>query len=183
MANIRRMSYPTQQNKARLWGWLCSPEGGDHFLQSIEAGPWESEKMEELLSLTSKPDRLDHWLCNVVTPVYHRVFGHRSKPDLDAEHGLGRLWIYKTAWLQYLGDVICVLLSSIVPVASIQGLYWIPTTLGRLFMITGFVILFSLLLMFVAGCRRSEVFAATSAYAAVLVVFLQGLDGVVNGAG
>lgn len=152
-------------------------------MESVEAGPWKSEKIEELLSLTPKPDRLDNWLSDVVTPVYHRFFGHRRKPDLNVERGLGRLWTYKTTWLQYLGDLTCVLLSSIVPVASIQGLYWIPTTLGRLFMITGFVILFSFLLMFVAGCRRSEVFAATSAYAAVLVVFLQGLDGVVNGAG
>jgi len=111
------------------------------------------------------------------------MFGGRKKPDLDHELGLGRLWTYKMSWLHYLGDIICVLASSIVPVVSIQGLYWIPTTLGRLLMITGFIIIFSFLLMFIAGCRRSEVFAGTSAFAAVLVVFLQGLDGTVNGAG
>lgn len=175
------MSRPTRQNRARLWEWLCSREGGDQFLQSgIEASPWESAKLEELLTLSPQRDRLDTWLSDAVTPIYHRLCGYRKKPNVDAELGLGRLWSYRMAWLHYLGDVLCVVLSSIVPVASIQGLYWIPTTLGRLFMITGFVVIFSILLMFVAGCRRAEVFAATSAFAAVLVVFLQGLNGAVN---
>lgn len=133
-----------------------------------------------MLGLTPQNDRLDEWLSDVVTPLYHQLFGHKRKPDLGHEFGCGRLWLYQMTWLHYLGDIICVLLSSVVPVVSIQGLYWIPTTLGRLSLITGLIIIFSVLLMFVAGCRRSEVFAATSAFAAVLVVFLQGLDGAVN---
>lgn len=149
-------------------------------MEGIEAGPWETEKIAELLSISPKQDRLDHWLSDAVTPLYHRLLGHRKKPDLDHELGLGRLWVYRMSWLHHLGDFICALLSSVIPVASIQGLYWIPTTLGRLLMITGFIIIFAFILMFVAGCRRSEVFAGTSAFAAVLVVFLQGLDGAVG---
>lgn len=181
LRDIRNMSHPSHRNRARLWEWLCSPEGGDHFLQSeIETGPWESAKLDELLTFSPQRDRLDTWLSDAVMPVYHHVLGHRTKPNVDIELGLGRLWIYRSSWLHALGDLFCVILSSIVPVASIQGLYWIQSTLGRLFMITGTIVLFSALLMFVAGCRRSEVFAATIAFAAVLVVFLQGLNGAIN---
>lgn len=136
--------------------------------------------MGELLSTTALHDRLDTWLLDVVNPVYHRLVGHRKQHVQDLESALGRIWNYDVKGLQYLGDLVCIAFSSIVPVASIQGLYWIPTTIGRLYMITGFIIVFSIILMFVAGCRRFEVFGGTSAFAAVLVVFLQGLDGTVT---
>lgn len=174
------MSSPSPQDRSALWKWLCSEEGGNNFLQHIEAGPWESEKLTELLSLVPRSDRLDSWLMNAVTPLYYSVFGHRRKPDLDKESGLGALWLYRSRRLHWIGDILCVALSSAIPIASIQGLYWIPTTVGRLILLTAFIVIFCFLLMFVAGCRRSEVFAGTSAFAAVLVVFLQGLEGVVN---
>lgn len=179
--SIRTMNSPTRENRHRLWQWLRSREGGNNFLQnSIEASPWHDVKLEELLTLSPKDDHLDHWLSDTLTPLYHTLYGHRMQPDLNHELGLGRLWTYNKKWIRRLGDLVCVLLSSAVPVASIQGLYWIPTTFGRLSMITCFIIFFAFILAFITGCRRSEIFAATSAFAAVLVVFLQGLNGSVN---
>lgn len=183
---IRKLSQPSRRNRVRLWDWLCRGESGNNFLRSIEAKPWEITKLreptkqQELLITSPEHDRLDHWLSDVVTPLYHGLFGHRSKPDFDTEAGLGRLWNYQMRWLHYLGNVVCVLLSSVVPIASIQALYWIPSILERLSLITGLIMVFSFILMFIAGSRRSEVFTGTLAFAAVLVVFLQGLNGAIN---
>ena len=126
------------------------------------------------------PDILDSWLADTWIPRWHLKFGHKRPPNVGADLGIGELWEYKTYTLQRCGNFICVVLSSIVPIASIQGLYWIPNTLGRLMAITGFIFIFATIMMLVTGCRRFEVFGATAAFAAVQVVFLQGLSGAIN---
>jgi len=113
-------------------------------------------------------------------PRWHLKFGHWRPANVGTDLGIGRLWEYKMKSLQKWGNFICVILSSLVPVASIQTLYWIPHTIGRLMAITTFIFIFATLMMFVTGCRRFEVFAATTAFAAVQVVFLQGLSGAIT---
>lgn len=106
--------------------------------------------------------------------------GHKFDSNVGANLNLGELWEYSMKKLHFSGNVICFLLSSLGPIISIQTLYWIPSSVGRLGAICGFILVFAALMMFVSGCRRFEVFGATAAFAAVQVVFLQGLSGSVN---
>lgn len=183
---MHQLSKPTKQNRWRLWDWLCSSDGGNNFLKSFEARPWDLEDKQaasisrDLATLNSGPDTLDNWLADSLVPKWHLKIGHKRPANVGADLGIGELWEYKMKTLQGWGNFICVVLSSLVPIASIQGLYWIPNTLGRLMAITGFIFIFAAVMMFVTGCRRFEVFAGTAAFAAVQVVFLQGLGGAVN---
>ncbi|KAK5075671.1 hypothetical protein LTR70_010019 [Exophiala xenobiotica] len=186
ISQVQQLSSPSKQNRSRLWTWLSSPDGGDNFLTGIEADPWDADCPQassisrDLSVLKAGPDRLDSWLADSFIPKWHLSVGHRFRANVAEDLGLGRLWEYDMKALHLSGNVICVLLSSLAPIVSIQTLYWIPNTLGRLIAITGFVLIFAALMMFVSECRRFEVFAATAAFAAVQVVFLQGLSGSIN---
>lgn len=75
-------------------------------------------------------------------------------------------------------DAITTLLASMVVSLSTLCLYLIPSTGGRVGALIAFTIAFSVLMMLFAGGSRAECFMATSAYAAVLVVFIGGTGGV-----
>lgn len=57
---------------------------------------------------------------------------------------------------------------------SIVGLYFVHSDGARLGMIAAFTVLFALSMALFTNARRAETFAATAAYAAVLVVFVSG---------
>jgi hypothetical protein len=63
------------------------------------------------------------------------------------------------------------------PISSIIILYFISSMAARLAIVTLFTALFALSLALVTGAKRVEIFAATSAFAAVQVVFLSGNSG------
>lgn len=63
---------------------------------------------------------------------------------------------------------------------SMLCLYFINSPGARVGAVIGFTCVFSLMTTWVAGSSRAECFMATSAYAAVLVVFIGGTGGVID---
>ena len=88
------------------------------------------------------------------------------------------MWEYKMERVKKVGTGICMLLSALVPAVSIFTLYFLRSTVARLAAITAMSFVFSLLMTFVIRASRGETFAATTAFAAVQVVFLGGTSGV-----
>lgn len=68
-------------------------------------------------------------------------------------------------------------LAYLLPTLPIFALYYITSMAGRLGIIVGFTFCFSVTVTLVTKARRVECFAATAAFAAVLVVFVGGDDG------
>lgn len=64
--------------------------------------------------------------------------------------------------------------ASIFLIAAIVVLYFIVNPTARLGTLCGFTVIFAGTLASLTSCRRYEVFVATAAYAAVLVVFVSG---------
>lgn len=76
--------------------------------------------------------------------------------------------------------VISTIVAAILLIGAIISLYWVTKPGARLGMISGFTILFALSVILLTNAKRSEVFAASAAYAAVLVVFVSGELGKTN---
>ena len=57
---------------------------------------------------------------------------------------------------------------------AIYNLYYVTNERGRLGLIAGYTVAFALCVGLLTNARRSEVFGACAAYAAVLVVFVSG---------
>ena len=161
-----------------LRDWLARPVGGDHFLDGTESAPWNNERhaadLVALMPPTASDDRLALTLRNRTLPWYHKWLGHHGKPRIDLE--LGEIWEYDAAGLTLAGNVLCMILSFAIPTVSIFTLYFVQSMLARLLILSGFLFVFSFSMMFVAGHKRGEVFAATAAFAAIQVVFVGGVN-------
>ncbi|KAL2213824.1 hypothetical protein CC79DRAFT_1362613 [Sarocladium strictum] len=70
--------------------------------------------------------------------------------------------------------VITVIVAAFLLVGSILGLYFVTSDAARLGMVAGFTATFALSISVMTNARRPEIFGATAAYAAVLVVFISG---------
>lgn len=66
------------------------------------------------------------------------------------------------------------LLAAVLLFGAIYNLYYVKDTRKRLGLIAGYTIAFALYLGVFTNAKRSEIFGACAAYAAVLVVFVGG---------
>jgi hypothetical protein len=79
-------------------------------------------------------------------------------------------------------SIISSLLAIIFLIGAVLGLYWVKNPNAKLGMLSGLTFAFACSLALFTNARRQDVFAATAAYAAVLVVFISGnLAGATDG--
>jgi hypothetical protein len=175
-AEINRLAKPRDCDIKVLLQWLQLPFGGNFFLKGLEAQTWSPEASADLVALSGRSqekDQFAQFMSDFIVPWYHRWIGQSfQKPVSEGEWS--NIWEYKYKVFVVLGDVICMLLSSVVPVISIFALYFVKSMLGRLAVITAMSFMFSLITTFIVQGRRVDVFAATTAFAAVQVVFVGG---------
>lgn len=75
---------------------------------------------------------------------------------------------------------ISTVIAAILLIGAITSLYFVTNPGAKLGMISGFTVLFAIGVGLLTNAKRSEIFAATAAYAAVLVVFVSGNLGNTN---
>ncbi|KAI1124716.1 hypothetical protein F5Y10DRAFT_280023 [Nemania abortiva] len=71
-------------------------------------------------------------------------------------------------------SVITIIVAAFLLIGSITGFYFVQSDTVKLALIAAFTSAFALSLVLITSARRAEIFAATAAYAAVLVVFVSG---------
>lgn len=173
---INQLSSPRKYDFNFLHRWLGHRCGGDLFLQGIEADPYEQHNLGDLVVLSGgseSGDSLVEYLCAKLVPIYHNLLGHKiHRPMMDGV--FDDMWEYKRDIVKELGNSLCMLLSALVPAASIFTLYFLRSMVARLAAIASMSLLFSLLMTFIIRGSRGETFAATTAFAALQVVFLGG---------
>ena len=174
VAAVNSLSKPQPSDLGFLRKWIDHRCGGDSFLNALEGGPWREPNPGDLVQLSGgrQPgDRFAESISSTIVPAYHRFIGrwlHRQMDDED----FAAVWEYKREALDLLGNLLCMVLSAFVPNLSIFVLYFLKSIVARLAAIIVFSLLFSLLMTFVVEGRRSDVWASTTAFAAVLVVFI-----------
>jgi hypothetical protein len=115
-------------------------------------------------------------LSDRILPWYHHYFGGRQKRRRSSDNDLDNIWEYKQELFVALGNMKCMVLSSAIPTTSIFALHFVKSTGARLAVITAMSFFFSFVMMVIVRGRRVEVFAATTASAAVQVVFVDKFD-------
>ncbi|EXJ86848.1 hypothetical protein A1O3_03802 [Capronia epimyces CBS 606.96] len=176
-AAVMRTGNPDSCDLDFLRRWLQNEKGGNNFLKlsaNAEATAWDENQTGDLMALRKRSDRFAAWVANALLPFYHNCLGHRWQKRID-DDSLGPYYAYDDKKLVVLGNVLCTILSTVIPSSSIIVLYFVQSMLSRLLLIIAFSSLFSLIMGFVAQGRRYEIFAATIAFAAVQVVFVGGV--------
>ncbi|KIW81389.1 hypothetical protein Z517_04414 [Fonsecaea pedrosoi CBS 271.37] len=181
-SGVLKLPRPDRCDMDFLCTWLESERGGQNFLKkhsAAEARAWDPQQARDLMTVNKRRDRFAAWVSNTIMPIYHSKIGHRIHPRID-DGSIGPRYWYDDGHFAAVGNVICTVLSSVIPSISIVALYYIQNILARLLVIIALCTLFSLIMSFVAQGRRYEVFAATTAFAAVQVVFVGGVNFVVG---
>lgn len=119
----------------------------------------------DLISLR-KPDDQDH-LSQLLQN--HWVFQKRRTSD-----PLDRTTIYKTHQVVQTVTAISMTLAAILLIGAIMNLHFVTSSSAKLGLVAMYTLLFALSVALLTNARRVELFAATAAYAAVLVVFVSG---------
>ena len=87
---------------------------------------------------------------------------------------------YEGRWLARLATACSIAIATTLLIASILLLYFFRGPDVRLALVIGFIILFAIGVSISTAATRDSVFAATAAYAAVLIVFVSGNLGDTN---
>lgn len=66
------------------------------------------------------------------------------------------------------------ILAAILLIGAVVSLYYVQSPRAKLALVTVFTLVFAMSVALCTNARKAEVFAATAAYAAVLVVFVSG---------
>ncbi|OAG41043.1 hypothetical protein AYO21_04656 [Fonsecaea monophora] len=173
-ARINALQQPRKDNLELRRQWYDEESGGDQFLYGVEAGIFRDASVEEdLLTLNENigsKDALANFLSERVVPLYHRAVGYRLHRSM-AEKAFERTWEYRPETLVQVGNTICMLLSAVIPALSILVLFSVKSMAARLVAISMMSLVFSLVMNVIAQ-RRADVFMSTTAFAAVLVVFV-----------
>ncbi|KAH3911329.1 hypothetical protein HBH56_133430 [Parastagonospora nodorum] len=123
------------------------------------------EDEADLLTLTKpmEEDYLSRFLQD------HWLFRKRSSTD-----PLDRTTIHKNSHVIRTVAALDMVLAAMLLIGAIVNLYLVPDSKAKLGLVAMYTLLFASSMALCTNARRPEVFAATAAYAAVLVVFVSG---------
>jgi hypothetical protein len=173
-ARINSLHQPRKDNLELRKRWYDEESGGDQFLYGVEAGIFRDAGVEEdMLTLdenVGSRDALANFLSEKVVPLYHRLVGYRLHRSM-AEKAFDSTWEYRPKTLVHIGNAISMLLSAVIPASTILVLFSVKSMGARLIAISVMSLVFSFLMNIIAQ-KRSDVFMSTTAFAAVLVVFV-----------
>ncbi|QBZ62429.1 hypothetical protein PoMZ_11309 [Pyricularia oryzae] len=118
------------------------------------------------------------WLesSNNLKGLSSRFLDDKQDLSVTSANDAGNIARFREKSLARWANIISTLVAVALLVGSIVGLYFVADLKIKFIMIAVFAAFFALSLGVITNARRPEVFAATAAYAAVLVVFVSNQD-------
>jgi len=156
-----------------LRNWLERPKMGNFPILGPDQHVWEKSNEKDLAAIQRRQgdDPFTRWFIDSCIPRFHNVFGKYFKSHLPEEPE-SEISQYSEAHLTGVVHVLSTVLASLLPISSIVILYFVSNLLVRLGIVVTFTAIFSFSLALITQSKRIEIFAGTSAFAAVQVVFV-----------
>jgi hypothetical protein len=163
----------------------------ESWLRGYEFETWEEEHFLDLTSLAghhAEKDVFSRFIDKIVGSGYHKLIGHKlighkfhdPVSVVEAWGSAGKrkpIINYPDKYLTPGVDTLSTIAASTLPTVAAFAIYFIHNQVYRMAAIVGCTFLFSATLTLIARPRRVEVFTASAAFAAVLVVFVGGSNG------
>lgn len=188
-AQVQRLSSPQSADLRFLREWLGGIGEGENFLNGSEEYTWDlpsgSSRQEhkflekDLLTIHTPIEEQDvfskimssslldlwNWLrsCASSSKRYKTQIGGQSdnfQKSIDPQSGILH---YSEGALLKVNNIIISVVGAAMPVIAIVALYFIKTEGGRIGAMSGFTILFALVLAVCTNARRLEIAASTAA--------------------
>ncbi|KAF2719953.1 hypothetical protein K431DRAFT_347565 [Polychaeton citri CBS 116435] len=175
---INALPKPDKSNSDQLRNWISKARKKDLSLNAPEYFTWASENEDDLVTLAKESDRdqFSKFFSGWVVRKYHALFGrHRKNRDwVDEEFGVAR---YSDRKMERVSVAFASVVASVLPVLAILILYVVKDTTNRIYITIAMTFVFALALAMFTSAKHHEIFAATSAFAAVEVVFIGSVQG------
>ncbi|KAL8950148.1 MAG: hypothetical protein Q9222_003802 [Ikaeria aurantiellina] len=172
-SQLEALPGPCRRDFRTLQEWLDRPEGGDFFLRGREAETWTcNDSFVTISHCEANKDRMTGFINDCAIPFYHRLWTRWTKDTKRKE--CNGIWKYRADTVTTAVNTMTTILSSLLPSTSIFILYFLNQPVARLAAIMVFTAIFSSTLCLMTRARRIDVFAATTAFAAVQAVFVGG---------
>ncbi|KAH8885875.1 hypothetical protein GQ53DRAFT_658951 [Thozetella sp. PMI_491] len=166
-SRMEQLQRPNRRVLDTLRHWFSKPEpmlGGEakRFL----------DDENDLVSL-KPPAEIDY-----LSQFLRRHWRVKTELTRDGRFKIGR---FEDSSISLAVSAITIVVAAIFLIGSITGFYFVSNDVAKLAMIAAFTTAFALCISVMTNARRAEIFAATAAYAAVLVVFVSGNIGTSSG--
>lgn len=168
------LSSPSKYDLKYLKDWLERQEYGNNFLRGFDQETYKSEDLsEDLIAAGHSPDDdpfTKYWLPKI-TIAWDAMIGKRLKKEEETNQGAVE---YNWKWPLRVISFSATLIACMLPVGAVFALQAVPAEpeTTRLGVFAGFTAGFVILMKTFTRAKRSEIFAATAAFAAVIVVFI-----------
>ncbi|KAI3320413.1 hypothetical protein HD806DRAFT_506288 [Xylariaceae sp. AK1471] len=159
--------------------WMERPTMGNIHILSSDWKTWSKCDSADLFTFeNSAMDRFTSLVTYTIVDIYHNLIGryiHKKRsnailPLSYTDHRHTVTYSHKT--IAMFTQTFTVLIASSLPIAAIVLLYSVKNMTTRLGIIAASTGLFSISMNLLTMATLQEIFAATAAFAAVLVVFL-----------
>ncbi|MCJ1253008.1 hypothetical protein MMC24_000815 [Lignoscripta atroalba] len=183
-SQLYKLPKPNPLDFDTLHLWLHREDTGGKWLRDPEDTIWAKDPSSghslhhDLVALSVRKtdgDAFTNWFLDTFHPWWHYTVGMRFK-----KQNHDTTWSYDDEALERAASNFTIVLSSLLPTASIFALYFIARPVLRLAFIMVFSAVFTTCLAVFTSAKRIEIFAAAVALASVQVVFIGTSDG--NGA-
>ncbi|PMD20664.1 hypothetical protein NA56DRAFT_646316 [Hyaloscypha hepaticicola] len=121
---------------------------------------------EDMIALGTQdePDRM--------SALLHQCLGYRLRVERETPRSWGPMYYYPVERVAFIVGLMSIIVSAALLVGAIMALHFVKPMGIRLGLVGVFTTLFAASLTLLTHARRIEVYGATAAYAAVLVVFI-----------
>ncbi|KAL4994747.1 hypothetical protein BDV10DRAFT_188717 [Aspergillus recurvatus] len=179
-AQLLRYKPPHRRDLKIFKQWLAD---NSVWSTTAECHQWfgpKDDKEGDLITLSGRYENVDsltRWVFRAFVPFWHKhvigfwysFAGSKKKQTGDIETGTV---YYDDEKIVRFTRVTSTITSSMIPASSMLALYLIENMITRLIIIIVYNIGFSIIIGLLAKARRVEVFAASTAFAAVQVAFI-----------
>ncbi|KAG2415840.1 hypothetical protein HFD88_007032 [Aspergillus terreus] len=174
---LLRLRAPEPAEVAEFRDWLTDKEGGrQFFILQTEKDVWSEGNQHDLIALCRRQDGVDHftrWIFKQLAR-FHRRWGYRSEKRHDPEMGT---WNYSDQKIKSFTYIFSLFMSGLLPASSILILFFVKDPTDKLIVILVYNVVFPLVIGFLVKAKRTEIFAAATAFAAVQVALVANSDG------
>ncbi|KAL9088760.1 MAG: hypothetical protein Q9165_006069 [Trypethelium subeluteriae] len=155
--------------------WLQQPSKGNCGLTGPDGEVWGSLDAPDTHAadlVCVKPRQDDDLFTEWVKSKFIFWFDKHIGQRLERLRGTCGEFGYREATLRNCADIFVMTLEALLLISSFAILYWIRSMTMRLILIAIFCVLFIICMTCVTKAKRSEIFSAVSAFAAVELVFI-----------
>ncbi|RDW67287.1 uncharacterized protein DSM5745_09153 [Aspergillus mulundensis] len=166
---LRRAPRPTDEEAERLRRYMEEREGVA-FPFGLERSIWSIANQNDFLILPFRERRGDlvtRFVRERVVNMYDYLVGRRNEPPNSPGYR-----IYRDETLEYISRAIVAGVSAMMPPLAIAFLWIIKPMWARVLFIFVFTGIFAMITSAVTMGKSSDIFAATTAFTAVEVVFV-----------